>query len=152
MNTTERKIMCVCVCLWDRWCWWCETGIVCLVIGLLKCESSSWLMSIRHAIEQELFVRKLYVLFLKEGLRCQNDSCLLRHVISIIKRHFVYTQHCLPWPPTRKYLRVLICDWQLNDKNLERLMSIRKLIQLHHISFQRETNKRKKKMELNTYR
>lgn len=34
-----------------------ETGIVCLVIGLLKCESSSWLMSIRHAIEQELFVR-----------------------------------------------------------------------------------------------
>lgn len=50
--------MCVCACV-------CgigdaddvETGIVCLVIGLLKCESSSWLMGSRHAIEWlELFL------------------------------------------------------------------------------------------------
>lgn len=73
--------------------------------------------------------------------------------IAIIKRHLVYVQHiCPPWPPTRKCPSAKICDRQLNDKNLERLISIRKRMQLHYISFQREINKRKNKMDLNTYR
>lgn len=140
MKTTERKIMCVCVCLWDRWCWWCWNW---------NSVFSNWSPQVRVKFMADEYSACHWAGafcqdHLKESLRCQKDRCLLRYVISIIKRHFVYTQHCLPWPPTRKYLRVLICDWQLNDKNLERLMSIRKLIQLHYISFQRETNKRKK--------